>query len=126
MRGGSSAVPAHPAHGHCMAPNILDDICNWLPTLGLDNSQKEKSAMYVQDLYSILDALWIDDRRALYGLIRVFISLPLIMSATTATRPAAIVALTFKDIELMKIRSLKDVEQSTFNVATTVALDKAS
>ncbi|KAF2689934.1 hypothetical protein K458DRAFT_474323 [Lentithecium fluviatile CBS 122367] len=91
-----------------MDANILDDICNWLLRLGLDKSQEEKSAMYVQDLYAIFHALWIDDKKALHSLIRIFISLLLVMSAATATRPAAIVALTFKDIKLMKVRSLTD------------------
>ena len=79
--------------------------------------------MYVQDLYAISHALWVDDTKALHGFIRVQISLLLLLSAATATRPGALVesasakgsnkALSFKDIELMKVRSLQEPGQST-------------
>jgi hypothetical protein len=79
--------------------------------------------MYVQDLYAILHALWVDDTKALHGFIRAQISLLLLLSAATGTRPGALVesasnkgsnkALWFKDIELLKVRSLKDRSRST-------------
>jgi hypothetical protein len=89
----------------------------------LDRSEKEKHAMYVQDLYAILHALWVDDTKPLHGYIRVQISLLLLLSAATATRPGAIVesasakgsnrSLSFRNIELLKVRSTLDPRQST-------------
>ncbi|KAL1593050.1 hypothetical protein SLS59_009375 [Nothophoma quercina] len=106
-----------------MDTDILTDVCNWIPTLMLDKSQKEKLAMYVQDLYAILHALWVDDTKPLHGFIRVQISLLLLLSAVTATRPGAIVesasakgsnkALSFKNIEILKVRSIEDPHRST-------------
>ncbi|PZD22682.1 DUF3435 multi-domain protein, partial [Pyrenophora tritici-repentis] len=75
------------------------------------------------DLYAILHALWVDDTKPLHGFIRVQISLLLLLSAATATRPGAIVesasakgsnkALSFKNIELLKVRSVVDPSRST-------------
>jgi hypothetical protein len=89
----------------------------------LDKSEKEKHAMYVQDLYAIFHALWVDDTKPLHGYIRVQISLLLLLSAATATRPGAIVesasakgsnkSLSFKNIEVMKVRSIVDPGRST-------------
>ncbi|KAF7567787.1 hypothetical protein PtrM4_124000 [Pyrenophora tritici-repentis] len=86
-------------------------------------AESEKHAMYVQDLYAILHALWVDDTKPLHGFIRVQISLLLLLSAATATRPGAIVesasakgsnkALSFKNIELLKVRSVVDPSRST-------------
>jgi hypothetical protein len=91
--------------------------------LGLDKSVKDKDAMFVQDLYAVLHALWVDDTKPLHGFIRVQVSLLLLLSAATGTRPGAIVesasakdskkALSFKNIELMKVRSIKDPSRST-------------
>ncbi|KAF1343495.1 hypothetical protein EJ07DRAFT_186564 [Lizonia empirigonia] len=88
----------------------------------LDKSEKEKHAMYVQDLYAILHALWVNDTKPLHGLVRVQISLLLLLSAATATRPGAIVesasakgsnkALSFKHIEILKrfhMRKYRDI-----------------
>ena len=69
--------------------------------------------MFVQDPYAIHHALWVDDKKPLHGYVRVVISLLLTLSAATATRPAAIVALRFKDIELMKVPSIKDAKRTT-------------
>lgn len=79
--------------------------------------------MFVQDLYAILHALWVDDTKPLHGFIRIQISLLLLLSAATATRPGALVesasnkgsnkALYFKDVQIMKVRSLKDPNKST-------------
>ncbi|XTI94315.1 hypothetical protein V2W45_1473512 [Cenococcum geophilum] len=70
-----------------------------IPSLGLNKSEKEKHAIYV------------DDTKPLYGFIRVQISLLLLLSAATATRPEALVesasakgsnkALWFKDINII-------------------------
>ena len=82
--------------------------------------------MYVQDLYAILHALWVDDTKPLHGSIRVQISLLLLLSAATATRPGALVesasakgsnkALWFKDIDIMVVRNEKHPKQSTIVV----------
>ncbi|KAF2008362.1 hypothetical protein BU24DRAFT_469047 [Aaosphaeria arxii CBS 175.79] len=98
---------------HEMDNDVLSDICNWMPNLHLDKSKKEKFAMFVQDLYAILHALWVDDTKALPGFIRDQLSLLLIISAATATRPGAIVQLQFKDIELLKVRCVEDPSRST-------------
>ena len=78
--------------------------------------------MYVKDLYAILHALWIDDRKPLHGLVRIFISLLLVLSAVTGSRPAALVALTFKDIEIMMAPSVESPGQGT--ILVNVNLDK--
>jgi hypothetical protein len=82
--------------------------------------------MFVQDLYAVLHALWVDDTKPLHGFIRVQISLLLLLSAATATRPGALVesasakgsnkALWFKDINVMIVRSENDPSQSTVMV----------
>ena len=82
--------------------------------------------MFVQDLYAILHALWVDDTKPLHGFIRIQISLLLLLSAATATRPGALVesasakgsnkALWFKNINVMIVRSEKDPSQSTIVV----------
>ncbi|KAL5404076.1 hypothetical protein PMIN04_012660 [Paraphaeosphaeria minitans] len=108
--------------GHAMANKVLKDVRRWIPELGLDRSKKEKLAMYVQDLFAILHALWVDDKKPLHGFIRVQISALLLLSAATATRPGALVesasnkgsnkALCFKDVSLMKVPSLTDPNRS--------------
>lgn len=127
---------------YIMDVDILTDVCNvcsqrhislfyyaalkllqWILTLKLDKSEKEKHAMYVYDLYTILYALWVDDTKPLYGFIRVQILLLLLLSAATATRPGAIVesgsakgsnkALLFKNIKILKVRSIVDPSWST-------------
>ncbi|KAF1344335.1 hypothetical protein EJ07DRAFT_160652 [Lizonia empirigonia] len=95
----------------------------------LDKSEKEKHAMYVQDLYAILHALWVNDTKPLHGLVRVQISLLLLLSAATATRPGAIVesasakgsnkALSFKHIEILK--SWHNSKTPGLDLATLVA-----
>jgi hypothetical protein len=87
--------------------------------------------MYVQTLYAIIHALRVDDTKPLAGFVRIQISLLLLLSAATATRPEALVesgsnkgskqALWFKDVELMKIRCVDDRRKST--IATKVNLE---
>jgi hypothetical protein len=79
--------------------------------------------MYVQDLHAILHTLWVDDTKPFHGFIRVQISLLLLLSTATVTRPGAIVesasaksgdkAPLFMNYELMKVCSIKDRSQST-------------
>ncbi|KAL5380681.1 hypothetical protein PMIN03_010533 [Paraphaeosphaeria minitans] len=112
----------HHVVGHAMANKVLKDVRRWIPELELDRSKKEKLAMYVQDLFAILHALWVDDKKPLHGFIRVQISALLLLSAATATRPGALVesasnkgsnkALCFRDVSLMKVPSLTDPKRS--------------
>ena len=69
--------------------------------------------MFVQDFYAIIHALWVDDTKPLHGFIRLQIALLLLLSVASATRPGALGALCFKDVQLMKVRSLKDANKST-------------
>ena len=79
--------------------------------------------MYVQDLYSVLHALWVDDTKALHGRIRVQLSLMLLLSGATATRPGALIesgsargsnkALSYEHITLLKVCNTTDREHST-------------
>ncbi|PVH96084.1 hypothetical protein DM02DRAFT_675018, partial [Periconia macrospinosa] len=64
----------HDVVGHAMSNEVLKDVRNWIPSLGLDKSKKEKLAMYVQELYAILHALWVDDTKILHGIIRAQIA----------------------------------------------------
>src|SRR5439155_9709123 len=83
----------------------------------------EKRAIYVQDLYSILHALWVDDTKALHGRIQVQLSLMLLLSGATATRPGALIesgsargsnkALSYEHITLLKVCDTTDRECST-------------
>lgn len=108
--------------GHAMANKVLKDVRRWILGLELDRSKKEKLAMYVQDLFAVLHALWVDDKKPLHGFIRVQISALLLLSAATATRPGALVesasnkgsnkALCFKDVSLMKVPSRTDPNRS--------------
>jgi hypothetical protein len=80
-------------------------------------------AMYVQDLYAVLHALWVDDTKALHGRIRVQLSLILLLSGATATRPGALIksgsargsnkALSYEHVTLLKVRDTTDRECST-------------
>jgi integrase len=88
----------------------------WLPTLELDTSESEKYAMFVEDMSAILHALHIDDRQPLHGLVRIIIALLLLVSAATGTRPSALIALTFKDVEIIKVRGLDNRDRSTILV----------
>lgn len=86
--------------------------------------------MFVQDLYAVLHGLWVDDVTPRHGFVRVQITLLLLLSAATATRPGAIVesasakgsnkALLFRNIELMKVRNVKNTEQSTLVANVTL------
>jgi len=95
----------------------------WIPSLGLKKTKKEKLTLFVQDLFPISRALWIDDSLPLPGLMRVQISVLILLCAATGTRPGTLVesadnkgsqeVLQFKDVEIMKVRSVKDPNEST-------------
>ncbi|KAF2731443.1 hypothetical protein EJ04DRAFT_554701 [Polyplosphaeria fusca] len=116
----------HHVTGFAMRIEVLRDVRNWIPSLELDRSKKEKLAMYVQTLYAIIHALWVYDTKPLPGFVRIQISLLLLLSVATGTRPGAVVesasnkgsnkALCFKDVELMKVRSISDPNKSTIVV----------
>jgi Protein of unknown function (DUF3435) len=79
--------------------------------------------MHVGDLYTILHAHWADDPKALHGLVRVQISLLLLLSAATATRPMSIVesrsrkgtnkTLSWEHISIMRVRDSQDPTRTT-------------
>ena len=78
--------------------------------------------MFVQDLYTILHALQINNTKPLHSFIRVQISLLLLLSAATAIRPGALVesasakgsnkAVWFKNINVIVIYSEKHSNKS--------------
>lgn len=79
--------------------------------------------MYVQDLYVVIRAHWAEDTKALHGRLRVEISLLLLLSASTTTRPGALVesssakgsnkALSYEHISIMKVRDVKNPSHTT-------------
>src|SRR5256885_12804133 len=107
-----------------------------MPTYGLDSSEKEKRAMYVQDLYAVLHALWVDDTKALHGRIRVQLSLILLLSGATSTRPGALVesgsargsnkALLYEYITVIKVYDTIDREWSTIMIRVNLVHIKNS
>ncbi|KAJ9654854.1 hypothetical protein H2201_008928 [Coniosporium apollinis] len=114
--------------GHSMDNGTELDIRDWIPTYltptyKLDTSEKDKLAMYVQDLYVVIHAHWAEDTKALHGRLRVEISLLLLLSAATTTRPGALVesgsakgsnkALSYEHISIMKVRDVKDANRTT-------------
>ena len=92
--------------------------------------------MHVQDLYAIQHAHWADDTKPLHGLSRVQISLLLLLSAATATRPGALVesssakgsnkALSYKDVSIFKARDAKDQNRTTIAVKVNLVHIKNS
>ncbi|PVH71726.1 hypothetical protein DL98DRAFT_553525 [Cadophora sp. DSE1049] len=83
--------------------SILLDIKNWLPTLGLDDSDREKPSLFVVDLCTLQNGLWVRDQEVFpHERLRVQESPLNIFSACTATRPAALVGekpLLYEDLE---------------------------
>jgi hypothetical protein len=75
----------------------------WIPTLGLDNSQREKEALYVEDMCVLQNGHWVRDRQVFpHERLRVQESPLMIFAGATATRPAALVGkrpLLYEDIE---------------------------
>jgi len=82
--------------------------------------------MYVQDLYAILHAHWVDDTKALHGRLRAELPLLLLLSGATTTRPGALVesssakgsnkALSYEHVTVMKVRDITDPKCSTIVV----------
>ncbi|KAF2260948.1 hypothetical protein CC78DRAFT_584247 [Lojkania enalia] len=92
----------HNVTGYAIKNEVLRDVRNWIPSLELDRSKKEKHAMYVQTLYAILHALWVDDTKPLPGAL-----------IKSASNKGSNKALCFKDVQLMKVRSISDPNKST-------------
>jgi hypothetical protein len=107
----------------------------WIPTYltpeyKLDTSDKDKDAIYVEDLYVMLYAHWAIDSKPRHGRMRVQVSLVLLLAAATATRPGALIesgsakgsnkALAYEHISVAKVRDAKDPERTT--VAVWVSL----
>ena len=92
--------------------------------------------MHVQDLYAILHAHWADDTKALHSLSGVQISLLLLLSAATATRPGALVesssakgsnkALSYEHISIIKVRNEKNLSRTTIIIKVTLVHIKNS
>lgn len=75
----------------------------WIPTLGLDDSEGEKSALYVEDLCVLQNGHWVRDQEIFpHERLRVQESPINIFAGCTSTRPAALVGeipLLYEDIE---------------------------
>jgi hypothetical protein len=68
------------------------DSLQWLPQLKLDNSDREKGALFVKDLRVLQHGLWVRDTEVFpHERLRVQESPLNIGTAGTATRPAALV-----------------------------------
>ena len=87
--------------------------------------------MYVQGLYAILYTLQVNNTKPLYSFIQVQLLLLLLLSVATAIQLGALIksvsnkgsnkALQFKDVEIIKVYSLKDSKQNT--IIATVNLE---
>ena len=92
--------------------------------------------MYVQDLYAVLHALWVDDTKALYGRIQVQLSLIFLLSSATSTRPGALVesssargsnkALSYEYVTVMKVHDTTDREWSMIVIGVNLVHIKNS
>ncbi|KAJ8062018.1 hypothetical protein OCU04_009800 [Sclerotinia nivalis] len=84
---------------------ILYDIRNWIPQnltikFGLDDSEKEKSGLFVEDLCTLQNGHWVRDTEVYaHERLRVQMSPFLNLAGCTATRPKALVGLLYEDIE---------------------------
>ncbi|KAG0645145.1 hypothetical protein D0Z07_9226 [Hyphodiscus hymeniophilus] len=86
-----------------MDEGIMLDIRNWIPTLGLDDSEKDKAGLFMEDLCVLQNGHWVRDREVFaHERLRVQQSALLIFAACTSTRPKALVGkrpLLYEDIE---------------------------
>ena len=64
--------------------------------------------MFEEDLYLMTHATWSLDGKCLPGRMRVQQSLMWSICAVTATRPGAILALTYEHIQIMRVRDRKN------------------
>ncbi|PVH70401.1 hypothetical protein DL98DRAFT_136727 [Cadophora sp. DSE1049] len=88
-----------------MKEGVLYDMRNWIPQVltpafGLDDSEKEKSGLFVEDLCRLQNAHWVRDTEVFaHERLRVQLSPFLSLAGCTATRPKALVGLRYEDIE---------------------------
>ncbi|KAH7304408.1 hypothetical protein B0I35DRAFT_328326, partial [Stachybotrys elegans] len=84
-----------------MDGGVLFDVGNFLRTLGLDRSKKDKSGLYVEDLDLILHYLYVRDGFVYtHERLRVQLALILIIAGATATRPNALIGnVLYKHVE---------------------------
>ncbi|KAF2179944.1 hypothetical protein K469DRAFT_715808 [Zopfia rhizophila CBS 207.26] len=114
--------------GHSMDNGAELDIQDWIPTYltvkyGLDTSEKEKHAMYVQDLYVILSAHWTMDAKPRHGRFRVQMDTILLLCGATSTRPQALIesssakgsnkALSYEHIDILRVRDKENRNRTT-------------
>lgn len=75
----------------------------WIPTLKLDDSESEKSALYIEDLCVLQNGHWVRDQEVFpHERLRVQQSPIIIFAGCTSTRPEALVGnrpLLYEDIE---------------------------
>jgi hypothetical protein len=93
------------------------------PTYNLDTSEKEKHAMYEEDLYAIQSTHWTMDPKPHHRRFRVQMDTILLLSAATATRPQALVeslsakglnkALPYEYIEILRVRDKYNWNRTT-------------
>ena len=70
------------------------------PAFGLNDSEKEKSGLFVEDLCRLQNAHWVRDTEVFaHERLRVQLSPFLTLAGCTATRPKALVGLRYEDIE---------------------------
>ncbi|KAH7305346.1 hypothetical protein B0I35DRAFT_362391, partial [Stachybotrys elegans] len=75
-----------------MDGGVLYDVGNFIRTLGLDRSKKDKSGLYVEDLDLILHYLYVRDGFVYtHERLRVQLALILIIAGATATRPNVLI-----------------------------------
>jgi hypothetical protein len=70
------------------------------PLFGLDDSEKDKARLFVEDLCTLQNGHWVRDTEVFaHERLRVQLSPFLDLAGCTATRPKALVGLQYKDIE---------------------------
>ncbi|KAH7379095.1 hypothetical protein BKA64DRAFT_714270 [Cadophora sp. MPI-SDFR-AT-0126] len=92
----------------------------WIPTLRLDDSEVEKSALYVEDLCVLQNGLWVHDQEKFpHERLRVQESPINIFAGYTSTRPAALVGkilLLYEDIKFQVFPPLIKGQQPTIQL----------
>jgi len=82
--------------------------------------------MFEDDLYQMSHATWSLDGKCLPGRMRVQLSLMWSICAATATRPGAILALTYEHIVIMRVRDVQNPKLTTTVVLVTLVHVKRS
>lgn len=92
--------------------------------------------MFIRDFYVIVYEHWVEDTRALHGVVRVQIWTLHLLSAATANRPGALVesssakgtnkALWFEHVDILKIRHPQDPSRTVLAVKVNLVHIKDS